>query len=198
MSQLKTTSWTNPASAVARNTSVGFEVTRVMTIDQTNGGSWMWVYGMTSGYYLDVDAGTITTSNGWTPVSQSALFGAPITGVSNAADVVFTCSFLDQFSFAVGDTVKATEIADDLTGTGTLNGTYTVITVSATQITCSESTVGKAAWVSGGFLSQVKNSSNVPYPTVNVAIEGGTIGTGMVGANNAYMVAIFEGQNPVV
>jgi hypothetical protein len=38
----------------------------------------------------------------------------------------------------------------------------------------------------------------VPYPTVNVAVEGGILGTGMVGANGASMVAIFEGQNPVV
>jgi hypothetical protein len=198
MSQLQTKSWTNPNPAVARNVSVGFSVARVQTIDVTNGGSWMWVYGMPNGYYLDVDAGTITTSNGWTPLAQQALFGAPITGATNAADVVFTCSFLDQFSFAVGDTVKATDIADDLTGTGTLNGLYTVLSVSATTVTCSESTVGKAVYVSGGYLSQVKNSSNVPYPTVNVAIQGGTIGTGMVGAASAAMVAVFEGQNSVV
>ena len=198
MSQLKTVSWTNPASAVARHQSVGFSVSRAMTIDVTNGGSFMWVYGMPNGYYITLASGNVTTSNGFTPLAESALFGAPITAVTKAADTIFTCSYLDQFSFAVGDTVKATEIADDLTGT-TLNGNYTVITVSATQITVSEDTsAGYAVWVSGGFLSQIKNSSNVPYPTINVAIQGMTLGTGVVGQNNAAMVAVFEGSNNVV
>lgn len=197
MSQMKTVSWTNAASAVARNQSVGFAVSKVTTIDVTNGGSWMWVYGMPNGYYLDVDAGSITASNGWTPLAENALYGAPITAVTLAADTIFTCSFLDQFSFAVGDTVKAAEIADDLTGLS-INGNYTVNAVSSTQITCSEDTSsGYSAWVSGGFLSQVSDSDGAAYPTINVAIRGGTIGSGMVGANSAAMVAVFEGQNNV-
>ena len=195
MSQLKTISWTNPASAVARNQSVGFAVARVTTYDVTAGNAFVWVFGMPNGYYMNVATGAVTTSNGWTPLAQQALFGAPITAVTRAADTVFTCSFLSQFSFAVGDLVKATEIADDLTGL-TLNRNYTVLSISATQITCSDDTsAGYSAYVSGGFLSQISNVSNVPYPTVNVAIQGGTIGTGMVGANNAAMVAVFEGQN---
>ena len=198
MAQIYTTSWTNPATAVAKNVSVGFEVVRVQTIDVTNGGSWMWVYGMPNGFYINVATGAVTTSNGWTPLAENTLFAAPITAVTKGADTVFTCSYLDQFSFAVGDTVFATAMADDLTGT-TLNGTYTVKTVSATQITCEESTAsGYSVYVSGGFLSQVSDADGKPYPQANVAIEGGTVGTGMVGANSAAMVAIFEGSNPVV
>lgn len=198
MSQLKTYSWTNPSTAVAKNVSVGFAVSRVQTIDVTNGGVWMWVYGMPNGYYVTLSSGAVTTSNGWTPLSEDALFGAPITAVTRAADTVFTCSYLDQFSFAVGDTVKATEIADDQSGT-TLNASYTVKSVSATQITCEESTAsGYSAYVSGGFLSQVSDTNGVPYPIYNHSIEGGTLGTGMVGGNSAAMVAVFEGSNPVV
>lgn len=198
MAQIKTETWTNPNPAVARSADVGFSVTRVQTIDITNGGSWMWIYGMPNGYYLDVDAGTITTTNGWTPLSQSALFGAPITNVTLAADTIFTCSNLDQFSFAVGDTVKATAIADDLTGT-TLNANYTVNAVSATQITCDESTAsGFSAYVSGGYLSRVTDTNGDPVATDNVSIYGGTLGTGIVGAASASMVALYEGQNPVV
>lgn len=198
MSQLKTTTWTNPSPAVARNESVGFAVTRVTTIDVTNGGTYMWTFGMPNGYFVTVASGAVTTSNGWTPLSQDATYGAPITAVTLAADTIFTCSNLDQFSFAVGDTIHAFGIADDLTGT-TLNGTYTVNAVSATQITCDEDTSsGYSAWVSGGFVTQVSDSSGNPYPTLNVAIEGGTVGTGMVGMASAAMVAIFEGQNPVV
>jgi len=198
MAQVKTVSWTNANPALARNQSVGFSVAQVTTVDVTNGGSYMWVYGMPNGYYITLSSGAVTTSNGWTPLAQSSLFGAPITAVTLAADTIFTCSYLDQFSFAVGDTVKATEIADDLTGT-TINANYTVNAVTSTTVTCSESTAsGFSAWVSGGFLSQVKNISNVPYATVNVAIQGGTLGTGIVGAASASVVGIFVGSNNVV
>lgn len=198
MAQLKTFSWTNPATAVAKNVSVGFSVARITTYDVTAGGSFAWVYGMPNGYYMNIATGAVTTSNGWTPLAQQALFGAPITAVTRAADTIFTCSYLDQFSFAVGDTVKVTEIADDQTGL-TLNRNYTVLSVSATAVTCSEDTSsGYSAYVSGGFMSQVKNINNIPYPTVNVAIQGGTIGTGMVGGNASAMIAVYEGQMSVV
>lgn len=198
MAQMKTFSWTNPNPAVAKNVSVGFSVARVTTYDVTAGNAFVWVYGMPNGYFMNVATGAVTTSNGWTPLAQQALFGAPITAVTRAADTIFTCSFLDQFSFAVGDTVKATEIADDQTGL-TLNKNYTVLSVSATQVTCTDDTSsGYSAYVSGGFLSQIKNVNNVPYPTVNVAIQGGTIGTGMVGGNASAMVAVYEGQMTVV
>jgi hypothetical protein len=198
MSQLKTVSWTNPSTAVAKNISVGFEVTRVQTIDVTAGASFMWAYGMPNGYSINLASGAVSTSNGFTPLSQDGLFGAPITAVTRAADTVFTCSFLDQFSFAVGDVVNAVAITDDATGLS-LIGQYTVLSVSATAVTCSESTAsGYSAWISGGYLVQVENSSGSPYPTVNKAIQGGTLGTSMVGANSSAMVAIFEGSNSVV
>ncbi len=198
MSQLKTVSWTNPATAVARNVSVGFEVAKVQTIDVTAGGSFMWVYGMPVASSLNLASGAIVTTNGFTPLAQTSLFAAPITAVTRAADTVFTCSFLDQFSFAVGDTVNATTIADDATGSD-LNGTYTVLSVSSTQITCSESTAsGFSAYVSGGFLVKVADSSGKQFATENVAIQGGTLGTTMVGGNSSAMVAVFEGSNSVV
>jgi hypothetical protein len=153
---------------------------------------------MPNGYSINLASGAVSTSNGFTPLSQDGLFGAPITAVTRAADTVFTCSFLDQFSFAVGDVVNAVAITDDATGLS-LIGQYTVLSVSATAVTCSESTAsGYSAWVSGGYLVQVENSSGSPYPTVNKAIQGGTLGTSMVGANSSAMVAIFEGSNSVV
>lgn len=198
MSQLKTVSYTNPATAVARNVSVGFAVARVMVIDVTNGALQMWAYGMPVNSHMNVPSGAVTLTNGFTPLAQQALFGAPITGVTLAADTIFAASYLDQFAFVAGDIVKVTEIADDQSGL-TLNAQYTVLSVSSTAITCSESTAsGYSAWVSGGFMSKVRDSSGVPYPLVNVAIQGGTLGTGMVGANSASMVAIFEGSNSVV
>lgn len=198
MSQLKIMAWTNPATAVARNMSVGFAVSRVQVIDVTNGALQQWVYGMPVLSHQNITTGAVVLTNGFTPLAQGALFAAPITAVTRAADTVFACSSLDQFSFAVGDTVNAYGIADDQTGL-TLNGTYTVLSVSASAVTCSESTAsGYSAWVSGGYLSQVSDANGSPYAQENKAIMGGTLGTGMVGANAASMVAIFEGQNSVV
>ena len=198
MAQLFQTSWTNPSSAVAKNISVGFAPVRVTTYDITNGAAWVWVYGMTAGYCQRVDTGAMVTSNGFTPLAESTLYGAPITAISKSSTTAFTCSYLDQFAFAVGDVVKATEIADDGTGI-TLNGSYTVSVVSATQITCTKNTTaGYSVWVSGGYLSRVSDINGYPVYQKNFAIQGGTIGTTMVGANSAAMLAIFEGQMNVV
>ena len=154
MAQLFQTSWTNPGSVVAKNISVGFAPVRVTTYDITNGVAWVWVYGITAGYCQRVDTGAMVTSNGFTPLAQSTLYGAPITAISKSSTTAFTCSYLDQFAFAVGDVVKATEIADDGTGI-TLNGSYTVSAVSATQITCTKNTTaGYSVWVSGGYFSK--------------------------------------------
>ena len=121
-----------------------------------------------------------------------------------AADTIFDASYLDQFSFAVGDTIKATEIADDLTGT-TLNRNYTVNTVSATQITCDEDTsAGYSAWVSGGFISQVSDSNGVPYPTINLGVPGALrrrrdgLEPGRVGRRRAPVRPVAEEQEVAV
>lgn len=197
MAQIYRTSWTNPASAVAKNISVGFSPSRVTTYDITNGASWVWVYGMPAAYCMRVDTGAMVTSNGYTALAESTLYGAPVTAISKSSTTTVTCSYLDQFSFTAGDTVKLTEVADDGTAT-TLNGTYTVSSVTATTVVLTaNTTTGYSVYVSGGYLSQVSDSNGKAYAQVNVAIRGAIIGTGMVGANNASMLAIFEGANNV-
>jgi len=204
MSQIKTYSWTNAGTAVARNQSVGFYISEITTIDITNGGSWQWVRGMAAASYLDVDAGTITTSNGFTLLSQSAAYGATISGFSNASPGVLTVNDTALFGFAIGDTIKVAELSDDLTGTvSSLNGTYTIASLTATTITTTTDTsvTGYSVWVSGGVVSRVtgldEDGVSQPIPTQNFAIDGITIGTGPVGANSASMVAIVKGGNPV-
>jgi len=198
--QQKVFGWTNPASAVARNENIGFVVSQITTTDLTNGKSYYWNSSMPNGYYQTVDTGAVTTSNGFTPLSQSAIFGAAISGFTNATPGVITASNIATVGIVAGDTIKVAELADDLAGTSTtapsLNGTYTVASVTATTITLVESTAlpGKSAYVSGGVVSRVHTSStNVaenPVATQNFAIRGITIGTGPVGANNAVMSAV--------
>lgn len=197
--QSKTLSWTNPATAVARDLDTGFEVAAITTVDVTNGGSWQWIAGMPDGYYLDVDAGTITTSNGFTPLDETARFGAAVSGFTNANPGVITVDSVSRFGFAAGDTIKVTAIADDLSGT-TLNGEYTIASVStsANTITTTTNTTALSVYVSGGFVTRVSDTNGVPVATDNVSIYGIRAGTGVVGANSAVMVAIAYSQEPVV
>ncbi|HTJ53628.1 MAG TPA: hypothetical protein VL443_29440 [Cyclobacteriaceae bacterium] len=198
MTQAKTTGWTNPASAVVRIESVGFEVSEATTVNVTDGGSFYWNSSMPDGYYLDVDAGTITTSNGFTPISLSGLFGAPITGFSNANPGVITASYLAIFDFAAGDTVMVSAVADDESGTS-LNGQFTVASVSSTAITLVENTSAPtySVYVSGGYVSRVSDINGNPIPTQNYSVQGIQLGTGVVGGNNDVMVANFKGDNSV-
>ena len=198
MAQVKKFSWTNANPAVALNLDVGFTVDQITTIDTTNGGSWMWINGMDAASYLDVDAGTITTSNGFTPLSQNARYGAAISGFTNANPGVITVDDTATFGFAAGDTIKVSGIADDLSGTS-LNGTFTVASVTATTITLVENTSAPtySVYVSGGFVSRVSDTNGDAIPTQNYAIRGMTVGTGVVGAASAEMVAIVVGGNSV-
>ena len=198
MAQIKTFSWTNPATAVARNLDVGFAVAEVTTINVTAGGSFQWMDTMPNGYYLDVDAGTITTSNGFTPLAQSAVFGATITGFTNANPGVITASGIAQVGIVAGDTIKVASLADNGTGLS-LNGNFTVASVTATAITLVENTSAPtySAYVSGGKATRVTNSSGDPIPTENFAIQGVTLGSDVVGGNNDVMVAVVRGSNSV-
>ena len=199
MAQIKRFSWTNPSTAVARNLDCGFEPVHVKTIDVTNGGSWEWIKGMGDGYVLDVDAGTVATSNGVTALSQDAAFGAAISGFTNASPGVITVNDTASFGFAAGDTIKVTGLADDGAEATSLNGTYVIASLTATTITLTTATnSGVSAYVSGGFVSRVSDSAGDAIATDNVAIEGVTIGTTPVGANSAAMVAICYGEESVV
>lgn len=200
MAQIKTFSWTNPNPAVARNLDVGFEVAEITTIDITNGGSWQWVTGMADASSLDVDAGTISGSNGFTPLSQSATYGATISNFTNAANGVITVNDTATFGFAVGDTIKVAELADDESDTNSLNGTYTIQSLTSTTITVEEDTQvanNYSVYVSGGVVTRVSDTDGTPIPTQNFAIRGMTVGTTPVGQASASMVAIVKGDNPV-
>lgn len=196
MSQVKTFSWTNAASAVARNLDVGFTVAEITTVDVTNGGSWYWNSEMPNAYYLDVDAGTITTSNGFTPLSQGAIYGATISGFTTANPGVITATNITACGFAAGDTIEISAVAESGAGTSK-NGSFTVASVTGTTITLVQSTVGYKTYVSGGFATRISDVNGVPIATENFAIRGITVGTGPVGANSASMVAVARGKEAV-
>lgn len=197
MAQLKTFVWTNANPALARNLDVGFTVSEITTVDTTNGGSWYWNDQMADASSLDVDAGTISGSNGFTPLSQGGMFGAPITGFTNANPGVISASYLSQFEFAAGDTIAVGAVADDGSAANGLNGTFTVASVSSTAITLVENTSSYSVYVSGGFVSRVSDANGDPVSNHNVAIQGITVGTTPVGAASAVMTAVVRGGNSV-
>jgi hypothetical protein len=197
MAQIKTFSWTNANPAVARKLNVGFDVAEITTIDTTNGGSWQWVYGMANASYLDVDAGTITGSNGFTPFTNSANYGATISNFTSANPGVITVDSTVAAGFAAGDTIMVSAVADDGSGTSK-NGEFVIASVTATTITLTANTSAYSVYVSGGYVSRVSNSAGEPIPTENFAQRGITCGTGVVGANSAAMVAIVKGSESVL
>jgi hypothetical protein len=195
MLQKKVWGWTNPATAVVRNESIGFEVSEITVTNITDGKQYNWNSSMTDGYYVTVDDGTVTTSNGFTPLSQTLRIGATISGFTNANPGVITVDDTATFGFAAGDTIKVVELVDDGTGTKSLNNTFTVASVTSTTITLVEntSTTGYSVYVSGGKAIRVKDASGVPVAEENKAIYGITLGSGVVGGNNDVMTAIAIG-----
>lgn len=197
MTQMKTYKWTNPAGAVAKTLSVGFDVAEITTTDITNGGQWYWNDQMVDGTDVHVDAGTIDAANGFTPVAQHSVYGAEISAFTNANPGVITAAYIEQCGIVAGDTIKVAELADDMSATS-LNGQYVVASVTATAITLTTTTVGKSVYVSGGVVSRVKDAAGLPIPTQNFAVGGILVGTAAVGAGNAVMTAVVKGKNCVV
>jgi hypothetical protein len=199
MAQILRKSWTNPSTAVARNESVGFEVAKVEIWDLTTPNRFEWTADMADDSYFTLGTLAYTTSNGVTPLSQNTRVGAAISGFTNASPGVITVDDTATFGFAAGDTIKVSGLADDGAAANSLNGTFTVASVTATTITLNEATnSGFSAYVSGGFAVRVSDTNGVSIPIENQAIRGVTLGTGCVGANSASMVAIFYGEEPVV
>lgn len=201
MSQMKVSGYTNPASGTAAtNISFGFQVDSVTVYNSTTGAISSWNSSMADASYFDVDAGSYTATNGFTPLSQSATYGATISAFTNASPGVITVNNTADFGFAVGDTIKVTEVADDLTGTVDLNENYVIASLTATTITTATDTsvTGYSVYVSGGVVTRVSDTNGTPIATQNIAIQGLTFGTGVVGANDDVVTYVALGSNSVV
>ena len=200
MAQMKVAGFTNSLGAVATNVSVGFEVDSITVNNSTTGVISSWNSSMADASYFSVAAGTYTASNGFTPLSQSATYGATISGFTNALPGVITVDDTDSFGFAVGDTIQVTEVADDLSGTLSLNNTFTIGSLTSTTITTGTDTTVTAysVWVSGGKVVRISDIDETVIPTENVAIQGLTFGTGVIGTDDDELTYVAFGSNPVV
>lgn len=141
---------------------------------------------------------------------EQAQYGTSISGFTNAAPGVLTVKSTAQLNIAPGSKIRVAALADDQTGTGSLNGDYDVASVTGTTITLVQSTVGKAVYISGGFVSTLQNSlPTSPNPPFNIygnvpvlfnsAIQGFTINTGVfpnASAGDLILVSCFDTMQP--
>ena len=200
MAQIKRFAWTNPATAVAKNLDVGFTVAKIEIYNLTTAAALAWTSNMAVASIFNVGVPAYTTTNGVTPLAQSAAYGATISGFTNANPGVITVDDTATFGYAAGDTIKVCEVADDGSGTNSLNNTFTIASVTATTITLVQNTsvTGYSVYVSGGRVIRVSNSAGAAIPIENFAIRGVRLGTSAVGGNSESMVAIVYGDNSVV
>lgn len=198
MAQMKQFSWTNANPAVARNLDVGFDVAKIEIWDLSTPNRFEWNSNMADASVFVLGTLAYTTTNGVTPLAQDAAYGPSISGFTNANPGVITVSDTATFGFAAGDTIKVAELADDGSAANSLNGTFTVASVTATTITLVENTSAYSVYVSGGTVTRVSDTNGDAVPIENQAIRGVTLGTNAVGANSASMVAICYGEEPVV
>lgn len=214
MTQMYTYDFTSAASPVAVDINIGFDAAEVRLMNLTGMSSTAnpgvvkraeWNDQMDNGYACLVkntagaatDESSIITSNGISMIDDGAVYGATISGFTNANPGVITASGIAQCGIVAGDTIKVTELADDETGSGSLNGTYVVASVTSTTITLTTTTVGKAVYVSGGKVIRVTNSSGTPIATQNYGQRKVRIGTGCQAASSEITVVIL-GKNSVV
>jgi len=198
MAQIKRLSWTNPATAVAKNFDVGFTAAKIEIFNLTTAAALAWTDDMADASIFNVGVPAYVTTNGVTPLAQDAAYGPAISGFTNAAPGVLTVNDTATFGIAAGDTIKVAGLADDGSTATSLNGQYTVASVTATTITLVESTAASSVYVSGGFVTRISDSDGVAIPIENKAIRGFTLGTSAVGGNAESMVAVVYGEESVV
>lgn len=215
------------------NVKVGFQPGKVEIINlnsvatPVDGEIWknVWQYGMSSGavintVYQAVDDGVGTSLVDQTVYSSSngisllgfapgaeAQYGAVVSGFTNANPGVITVDSTSGIS--AGCVIRVEAVADDQTGTASsLNGVYTVASVTATTITTTTNTsvTGYSVYVSGGFVTLVSNANAViPNPPNNIysnvpswynqAIQGIRIGTSALtnaDASDVLLVGVWD------
>lgn len=176
----------------------------------------LWQYGMTSGTAIltkytsaPADETIYQSSNGITLLNVggqgSGQYGAIASGFTNANTGVITVDSTTAAAITAGCVIQVEGLADDQSG-ATLNGVYTVLSVTATTITTDTNTTSYGVYQSGGFVTLVTNanptSPNPPYNIYsnvatwyNQAIQGIQIGTACLtnaSASDTLLIAAWD------
>lgn len=210
MAQQATFKWTNAATAAPRFQSIGFAPAhvKIMAVSGTIG-TYEWNDQMPADSVIaTANAGALSYSaaNGITYVpNPPGQFGQPLSGAgvaafSNANPGVITVQ--NGSYFRAGDVINVTGIANTAVGP-TLNGQYTIASVTGNALTTTTNTTTYGVRVSGGTVSLYQRPSSNGDGTFDLGIQsnlasyGITIGTSAVGANAQAMVMTVWGKNNV-
>ena len=215
MAQIKTHSFTVASTAVNEDIDVGFDAARVEVINETGAGStanpgivkqadWFDTMADAEARLIKntnsaaTDEMSFITSAGISALTDSATYGTTVSGFTNANPGVITVADTAA-GFAVGDTIKVAGLADDGAAANSLNGEYTIASLTATTITTATNTSsGYSAYVSGGFVTRVSDTNGDAIAVENIAQRKVRIGTGCQGAASDVMHVIIYGKEPVV
>jgi|ERR1051325_4275683 hypothetical protein len=208
MAQMATFKWTNAASAAARNQPIGFAPAhiKIMAVSGTVANA-EWNDQMAAGsVQTQANAGTLaySASNGITfTANPPGQFGQPLSGAgaaafTNANPGVITVA--DGSYFKAGDIINVTGVANTNVG-ATLNGQYTIASVTGNAITTTTNTTAYGVRVSGGTVTlyaRPTTDGGFDYGVnPNIAGFNINIGTAAVGGNSQQMVMTVWGKNNV-
>ena len=95
----------------------------------------------------------------------NARYGPIVFGFTNANPGVISVD--NTFQVTAGQNIRVANVADDQSAI-TLNGNYSVNTVTNTTITLNEDTSGNSVYISGGFVTVIQlNEPTSPNPPFN-------------------------------
>lgn len=198
MAQTKEIRWTNGSTLVALPVNIGFKPCKVTVIDETVGTINVWFDGMAQGSYIN--GTTLNTTNGYQWMGDQYLGSMPITGWNQESSGSYlVVNNLSWFPLVAGVKIKVTGVLG-LTSSNSpnkgLNGIYTVssINVSSGWIYTVEQPNDPnpyQEYEAGGMVIPLSYADGTPFPVFQ-GVYGCVLGTGMIGAANSNMCAIFD------
>jgi hypothetical protein len=208
MAQMATFKWTNAATAAARVQVLGFAPAhiKIMAVSGTVANAEWNDQMAAASVQTQANAGTLAyvTTNGITfTANPPGQFGQPLSGAgaaafTNANPGVITVA--DASYYRAGDVINVTGVANTNVGP-TLNGQYTIASITGNAITTTTNTTAYGVRVSGGsvtLFSRPDTDGNYqPAVNPNVASYSVLIGTSAVGGNAQQMVMTVWGKNNV-
>lgn len=204
MAQTKEIRWQNGATPVALPVEIGFKPCKVTVVDETNGSVYRWFDGMPQQSFLN--GSNISTNNGFRWVGDEFLGALPITGIYQAiSGTYFTVTELDWFNLVAGVKVKVTGVVGNRnpnSPNNSLNGIFTVASINlATGYVYTVEQLNSPnpyqSYAGGGKMVPFAYGDGSAFPVVE-GLYGCILGTGMVGAANSEMCALFESAVSVV
>jgi len=121
---------------------------------------------------------------------------ATISGFTNASNGVILVDFIEEFGFVVGDTIQVSGIVEDVSSGGnsseySLNGEYTIKSLTETSIKVVEDTTNKNVYISHGNVVRSQDPNGDPIANLNLKKLGFVSGT-TIGADGSKLVAEFS------